>query len=110
MRWLNTMRNVGEAVEAQRMVARWLRREHPRGRQLDFSAMIEIQDIPQQIGGVDCGVHVLSHMMNILRGEPLSDETGDGFTNLRRDAYASLLVDSARQWEPMELDMSATLV
>jgi Ulp1 family protease len=86
------------------LIRDWIQREHPRGNTFNFPD-IEIEVVPQQVGYVDCGIHVLSFMLNLARGEEISQETGEIFAQVRRDEFANLLAQAAREAEPAQMEL-----
>lgn len=89
---------------AARMITNWIRAGHPRGATFHFSE-IQVVQVPQQVGKVHCGIHIISYMLNLAQGEPISPETGLEFANVRRDEYAQLLARAARDDEPGSLQI-----
>ena len=105
LQWYNSMNAIGNPNQAATLITNWIRREHPRGQTFNFIE-IEVREVPQQEGFVDCGVHVLSAILNLARGEPVSQETGVVFAQVRRDEFANILAQAARAAEPVQMELA----
>jgi Ulp1 family protease len=109
LRWYNSKIAIGNPQQAAELVMVWIHREHPRGNAFNF-LQIEVMDVPQQVGDVDCGIHIISFILHLARGEEIPQETGMDFANVRRDEYANLLAQTARASEPVQMELEGWTV